>query len=621
MIRNDGSYTATATVPKNILEHRAQEAGERGRSVLWWVLPIISILLILGLAYIGWKYFYLTWLIPPRDIPHGAFFGILGMLVAASIALTIGLFLLLPLHFRARTAARMLRSENEMFRLIVEGVNDGVWDWDVEAKKIYFSPRWLEMLGLQRGGIGDDPAEWFALVHPEDIAQVEQALTLHFEGKTPFYHAEYRLRTKAGEYKWVLDRGRGVFGKKKEPIRVSGSTTDISRLKEVENALKGQARELEIANEEVRREKVKYETLIASIGDGLIATDQNGKIIVMNEQAAAMLGRKVPECIGADFTRVIPTEENEKEEKVPQEIRPAVRTLREAKKITAVMYYPKQNGRKIPVSVTSSPIMLSGKILGTIVVFRDITREREIDKAKTEFVSLASHQLRTPLSAIRWYSEMLITEKLGALNEEQRAYLKEVYQSNRRMIDLVNALLNVSRIDLGTFAVEPKETDIVEICESVLLELQVKIAEKGQNVEKHYEKDFPHMNVDQKLMRIIFQNLLSNAVKYTKEKGSISVSIARSGEERENMRITVADSGIGIPKDVQDKIFTKLFRADNAREVEAEGTGLGLYIIKAIAERSDGRAWFESEENKGTAFFVEIPLSGMKAVRGTKDLA
>ncbi|MCI0542373.1 ATP-binding protein [bacterium] len=621
MIRSDGSYVS-APMPKNILERRAKEASEQGMSLGWWLMPGASLVLAGNLLFFSWN--YLHPLFSSGEISREMFLAVFGGLSVLAGVQVFGLFALLPLYFRARAAARLLRFENEMFRLIVEGVNDGVWDWDVREKKIYFSPRWLEMLGLQRGGIGDDPAEWFALIHPEDIGGVEQALSLHFEGRLPFYHAEYRIRTKAGEYKWMLDRGRGTFGKKKEPIRMSGSTTDISRLKEVENVLTGQTRKLELANEETRREKVKIDAMLASIGDGMIATDHEGKVIIMNEQAGVMLNRPISECIGADFIQVVSVEEDDKEEQVSPEARPVSRTLAEGKKVSAVMYYGKQDGSKIPVSVTASPVILAGKILGAIVVFRDITHEREIDKAKTEFVSLASHQLRTPLSAIRWYSEMLISEKLGSLNEEQRAYLKEVYQSNRRMIDLVNALLNVSRIDLGTFAVESKDTDIIEICESVLQELQVKISEKGQTVEKRYEKDFPHVNVDPKLLRIIFQNLLSNSVKYTPEHGVITASISRSGE---NMRITVSDTGVGIPKENQDKIFTKLFRADNAREVEAEGTGLGLYIVKAIVERSDGRVWFESpvrfeggEQNTGTAFFVELPLSGMKAIHGAKDL-
>lgn len=592
--------------PKNILEGRVEKAQAKGAVVLWRLFPPLVLIVALGGMYFLRKS-------SPAYLVAGS---------ALSLLAVVSSFWIVALYFRARTISRNLIFENEMFRLVVEGVNDGLWDWDISEKHIAFSPRWLEMFGYQRGGLGNDPTEWLRLIHQDDLVIVEQALALHFEGKAPYFRSEYRTKTKAGEYKWVLSRGRATFNKRHEPLRISGSTTDIAHLKEVEEVLKGQADELSRANDEIRREKVKSDALLASIGDGLLATDRDGTIIVMNEQAASMLGKNISQCIGKQFTDAFPAEENDHEEIIPTEMRPVVRTLLEGEKISAVAYYARPDGSKFPVAATSSPIFLDGNILGAIVVFRDITKEREIDKAKTEFVSLASHQLRTPLSAIRWYSEILVSEKLGPLNDDQRTYLKEVYQSNRRMIDLVNSLLNVSRIDLGSFAVEPKETDIIEICESVLMELSVKIVEKKHVIEKIYEPDFPKMNVDPKLMRIIFQNFLSNAVKYTPEGGGISVSIARSSEnpKTEMMRIAVADTGIGIPKDAQGKIFEKLFRADNARGMETEGTGLGLYIVKAIVERADGRAWFTSEEGKGTTFFVELPLSGMKRITGAKDL-
>jgi len=580
------------------------KAEEEGAGVLWRLFPFA----VLAISGVG------VFLI--REWPLALL--LIGGAVAAVAA--VSAFRIVALYFRARTIARNLVFENEMFRLVVEGVNDGLWDWDILGKSITFSPRWLEMFGYQREGIGNDPVDWLRLIHPDDLPIFEQALSLHFEGKAPFFRAEYRTRTKAGEYKWVLSRGRATFNRKQKPVRVSGSTTDIMHVKEVEEVLKGQADELSRANEEIRREKVKSDALLESIGDGLLATDRDGRIIVMNDQAALMLGKDVSDCIGRRFTDAFPAEENEREEIIPMESRPIVRTLLEGKKIAAIIYSLRPDGSKFPASVMSSPIVLDSEILGAIVVFRDITKEREVDKAKTEFVSLASHQLRTPLSAIRWYSEILVSEKLGPLNDDQRTYLKEVYQSNRRMIDLVNSLLNVSRIDLGSFAIEPKETDMIEICESVLKELSVKTIEKRQSILKRYEEGFPKMNADPKLMRIIFQNLLSNAVKYTPEEGRISLFVGKSPENPGMMRIEVEDTGIGIPKEAQDKIFSKLFRADNARSMETEGTGLGLYIVKAIAERSDGKVWFVSEENKGTTFFVELPLSGMKRVTGAKDL-
>lgn len=243
---------------------------------------------------------------------------------------------------------------------------------------------------------------------------------------------------------------------------------------------------------------------------------------------------------------------------------------------------------------------------------------KEVDRAKSEFVSLASHQLRTPPSAIKWFAEMLLNEKAGKIiDERQKKYLQEIAYNNKRMIDLVNQLLNVSRVELGTFAIEPRPTDISNVAEEALEELAPQIVKKELNAIKDFDENMPLINTDPALLRIIFQNLISNAAKYTPEKGTIQLTIKK---ETENFFIKVADNGCGIPKNQQPKIFTKLFRADNAREIDPDGTGLGLYIVQSIVKEMGGAIRFESEENKGSAFYVVLPLKGLKKREGTKGL-
>jgi len=290
----------------------------------------------------------------------------------------------------------------------------------------------------------------------------------------------------------------------------------------------------------------------------------------------------------------------------------------------------RKDGSVFDASIFLSPIKdQNGQIIGASVFTIDISKEKEIDKAKTEFVSLASHQLRTPLSAINWYSEMLLAGDAGKLNEEQERYLKEIYTGNQRMVALVNALLNVSRLDLGTFIVEPTEIDLPEMIKSVLTELKSFVNEKKLLVEENYAENLPKFNADQNLLRIIFQNLLSNSVKYTSGGGKvgISVSVTKKGEkfgerimEIDALTFSVSDSGMGVPLDQKNKIFLKLFRADNAKESETEGTGLGLYLVKSIIDKTGGEIWFDSVEGKGSVFYVFLPLTGMKRKEGSKKL-
>jgi len=268
-------------------------------------------------------------------------------------------------------------------------------------------------------------------------------------------------------------------------------------------------------------------------------------------------------------------------------------------------------------------------------VAMDVSRNRGIDRAKTDFVAIASHQLRTPLSIIKWYIDFLLGEDAGGLNEEQKHYLQEVYKSNERLIELVNGLLDVSRIDLGTFAIEPEPADLIKIAKTAVEKFQPQIEEKGISLETQYD-DIPVMNLDPRLTKIVFENIISNAVKYTPEHGRIRLIVKRT---KNHVLIKISDTGCGIPRAQQPKIFTKLFRADNVKKIESIGTGLGLYVSKAVIEKSGGRIWFESpsldllleenqedaqtplnKKNRGTTFFITIPLTGMKEKRGTKKL-
>jgi hypothetical protein len=239
-----------------------------------------------------------------------------------------------------------------------------------------------------------------------------------------------------------------------------------------------------------------------------------------------------------------------------------------------------------------------------VVAFRDVTKEREIDKSKNEFISLVSHQLRTPTTSINWYSEMLLDEEIGTLNEKQKEYLKEIHHGNQRMIDLVNALLSVSRIELGTFVIQSKTIDMAMIADDVLAELQTEIDKKGLEFEKIYKNNIPGIKNDKKLIWIIFQNLLSNAVSYTPPKGKISIKIKKI---KTNIHIEIKDNGYGIPESAQPKIYTKFFRATNASAVKPDGTGLGLYITKSLVEALGGTISFKSKEGSGTIFYVNIP--------------
>ncbi len=404
-------------------------------------------------------------------------------------------------------------------------------------------------------------------------------------------------------------------------IKVEEQTKDIKQkeqnLESQQKAILNVLEDVEQEKDKTAQEKNRIETIMQSIGDGVFVIDQNYKIIIFNKVASDISGFTSEQALGKRYDKVLKFvfEDTDKinDKFVKQSF--ATSQVQEMTNHTVIIT---KLGKKIPVADSAAPLKdKSGKVTGCVVVFRDVTKERKIDQAKTEFVSLASHQLRTPLSAINWYTEMLLSGDAGKLTKEQKKYLDTIYTGNQRMVDLVNALLNVSRIELGTLAIEPEPTDLTKIITSVIGELEPEIQTKELNVSKEFDENLPAISTDPKLIRIVFQNIISNAVKYTPAKGKVDVGLTKQNSD---LLFSVTDTGYGIPKQQQSKIFTKLFRADNVMEKDTDGTGLGLYVVKYIVQEAGGKIWFESQENKGTTFYVTIPIKGMKKKEGAKEL-
>ncbi len=355
--------------------------------------------------------------------------------------------------------------------------------------------------------------------------------------------------------------------------------------------------------------------IVGSSEDAIIGQDKEGLITTWNKGAEKLLQYSADEIIGKHFSLLVPEAKKEV----------ADDTLRKLLKGENVEHYDslrrKKDGSLVDVSVAISPIHDEEKeIVGASSVLRDITREKQIDKAKTEFVSLASHQLRTPLSAINWYAELLRDGEAGKMTKQQKEFVDEIFVGNQRMVKLVNELLNVSRVDFGNFSIDPIKVDVLDVSHSVIKELVPVITKKKLNVEEKYGAKQIMYLADPNILRIVIQNLVSNAVKYTPDKGKVIVKIEEKKKEN-SLLIEVSDTGYGIPKEQQDQIFSKLFRADNVLEMDTVGTGLGLYVLKSVVEESGGSVSFESVENEGTTFTVLLPLGGMKPKEGGKSLS
>jgi len=234
----------------------------------------------------------------------------------------------------------------------------------------------------------------------------------------------------------------------------------------------------------------------------------------------------------------------------------------------------------------------------------DVTDQHAVDTAKSEFVALATHQLRTPIAAIRWNVELLMRTMRESKTEKQDKYLTKINRNVMRMLNLINDFLSVSQLEMGTYTAERETVNFAEYLDGILDEFEEKVLTKQLTIQKVMQPDTFTAAIDNRLFHIISSNLISNAVKYTPAGGTVTVT-ARAGGG--TLFYSVADTGIGIPEDEQQEMFTKFFRASNAKANVTEGTGLGLYVVKQSVEILGGTLTMESVENEGTTFHVELP--------------
>lgn len=354
---------------------------------------------------------------------------------------------------------------------------------------------------------------------------------------------------------------------------------------------------------ESAQENALVEALFASIGDGAIATDEFGKIMRINAAALKILGYEEAEIIGQWFPRIV-VSLNEKGEPIELIDRSITRAFLTGQAINEKSYYRRKNRQKIPVSLTASPIILEDKPMGAIIIFRDVTLEYEIDRMKSDFISLASHQLRTPLSSINMYSQMLYAGYMGEISDKQRAPLRTIIESAERMSQLINTLLNITRIENGTIVVSHKRIDLNDLSEEIVEEMRIEAENKNLEFVFRPSVSQPLVRTDRLIMKEILTNLISNAIKYTPRSGSVIVSIRM---KKQKVEFSVKDNGVGIPSYSKENIFSKFFRAPNVMRGETSGTGLGLYLVKGMAERLGADVWFESELGKGSTFYLSIP--------------
>ena len=359
--------------------------------------------------------------------------------------------------------------------------------------------------------------------------------------------------------------------------------------------------------EVIAAERNKLSVTVNSITDGVLGLDFSGRIIMLNPTGEKMLGLKRDEIINRTLDEVLYLYEDLEKVAVSKLLPTGI--LNED-----TIIYRKENlglvsraQKKLYVSLTSSAIKEGHEVgLGTILTIHDVTKEKELENMRLDFVSMAAHELRTPLTSIKSYLSLFIRENSSKLGPEQNLFLTRIQNATDQLTGLTENLLNVSRIEKGTLNASPTRLNWVPLAKQVT-EGFIQRA-KEANLSLTFlppTQNIPDVSADKIRITEVLSNLLANAISYTPPNGSIKVSIDINGNE---VITHVTDTGKGIPKEALPKLFTKFFRVEGALGEGTKGTGLGLYISKAIIELHHGKIWVESEFGKGSTFSFSLPL-------------
>lgn len=351
-------------------------------------------------------------------------------------------------------------------------------------------------------------------------------------------------------------------------------------------------------------ERARAEALFLNIGDGAIVTDDSGKISRINKTALRLLGLDEKDVLGKWFPKIIKaTDENGK--LIPPINRLITKAFLAGKTVSGKTFYKVSHRGLLPVHTTVSPIMLDNKPIGAIEVFRDISADYELGRMRDEFISIASHQLRTPATAVKNFIGLLRDGYAGKLTKEQESLIEMAYESNEQQLEIVNNLLYVARTDSEKVKLKFEKNDFVDLVRLAVAEQEGSIGSRHQHLRVDLPDEKIVINMDKQFIRMLVENLLTNASKYTPNKGKIALTVTSDTPTTVTVRVT--DSGVGIAPEDMSKLFQKFSRIENELSTERGGSGIGLYLVKRIVDLHHGKVNIKSALGEGTTFTVVLP--------------
>ena len=511
----------------------------------------------------------------------------------------------------------------ERWRFALEGTGIGVWDWNIETDRVFFSPQWIAMLGYDPHDIGDSLEEWRSRLHPDDRATCLYKLERHLLAETSIYHDQHRILQKDGSYKWILDRGK-VMDRREDgrPLRFICTQSDIT--------LRRRARELIWSRSEELAWMLR--SMMNAFAVCKSVFDDKGKFIsynfeYINDAYEGLTGVRSHDILGKTVHEVWP-------ETDPSWMDNYARVVVTGEPVTFDVFL-KETGKYCHCHVYR-PWKTPERFC---TIFDDITELKRAEealilakeeaedaaRAKSRFLANVSHEIRTPLNGIIGMTGLLMDTELDA---EQLECTKIIRISSESLLSLINSILDFSKLEAKKMDLEVLDFDLPSTLEEAESLLAAAASEKRLDLSSSIDSDVPlHLSGDQGKLRQIIVNLLSNAVKFT-PKGKIEVHVSRISPSNEvlhpvhesdvssdgpvhcrmedcdvSLRFSVSDTGIGIPEDRVKILFSPFTQVDSSTTRKYGGTGLGLAISRQLAELMGGRIGVVSREGEGSTFW------------------
>ncbi len=493
-------------------------------------------------------------------------------------------------------AIKSLANSEERYRLVVDGLSVGIWDWVIATNELYWSARYKEIIG-SKTELEDTYGEWEDRLHPDDKEATVSALKNHLKFKTP-YEMEYKLRCDDGNYVWIRAQGKAVWDKDGNPVRMVGSIEDITWRKQIE--------------ENIKSESSRLVAVMNTVLDGLITIDHKGTVQSFNRSAERIFGYTPEEVIGQNVKMLMPEPYRGGHDGYLSHYMETGE--RKVIGIGREVVGQRKNKTTFPMELGINEMRMGTErmFVGTV---RDITERKEAEAAIQEYVQklkrsnqelddfahIASHDLKEPIRGLTNNAMFILEDHNDKLEESGKKRLNRMVYLCKRMEQLVDDLLYFSRLGRQELAIQ--QTDINYIISDIALMMETMLQEKNAKIV--IPRPLPTIICDVPRVTEVFRNLITNAVKYNKsEKKTVEIGVL---DEKEGIAYVfyVKDNGIGIEERFYNDIF-RIFKRLNEEDDSAKGTGVGLTFVKKIVERHGGRIWLESKPEEGTTFYFTL---------------